>query len=1241
MREPFGEPRYPAELPITERRDELLEAIRDHQVVIVAGETGSGKSTQLPKLCLELGRGTAGLIGHTQPRRVAARTIAERVAEELGSELGDAVGDTVRFTDRVGDGTYVKVMTDGILLAELQRDRLLRRYDTLIIDEAHERSLNIDFLLGYLHQLLPRRPDLKLVITSATIDTERFSAHFGDAPIIEVSGRTYPVEVRYRPYGEAIEAEEGDDVIDDDRDQVEAVGDAVEELMAEGPGDVLVFLSGEREIRDTADALEDRGLRGVDVLPLYARLSAAEQHRVFERHTGRRVVLATNVAETSLTVPGVRYVVDAGTARISRYSHRLKVQRLPIEKVSQASANQRAGRCGRVAPGICIRLYAEDDFAARPAFTDPEILRTNLASVILQMTNLGLGDVAAFPFLDPPDTRSIRDGIALLEELGALDEGAITAVGKQLVRLPIDPRLGRMVLEAQRQGCVREVLIIAAALSIQDVRERPLEKRAQADQLHARFTVPGSDLLSLLALWDHLEDRRRELTGNRFRREVKGEFLNFLRIREWRDLHRQVERAAKPLGIVAGEEVATPDQVHRALLAGLLSQIGMRDRDTRELRGARGARFQIAAGSVLARKPPAWVMAAELVETNRLWARGVAAIRPEWVEELAGPLLKWSYGDVRWDERAGRAVVTERATLYGLPVIPGRTIGLARVDPEAARELFVDHALIRREWESRHRFLAANEAFLDEARALGDRLRRDDLFDHDDTLRRFYDARIGETVVSGRHFDRWWKETRRTEPDLLTLGLDDLLGDDPGLDPSGFPDTWSQGDLTLDLTYRYSPGDDHDGVTVHIPLPLLDRVEPWDFDWHVPGHRRALVEALAATLPKAHRRDLAPFAATVAEVADELVAVQPRSLVEALAEALGRRAGAPIAPTELDVRQVPAHLRLTFQVDDGDVALAFGKDLDAIRALVGGRVRRAVADAVAAVHPDLERWEGRDLPRVVRAPIGNGNEVLGYPALRDHDGTVVVTVFSRPEVADRVMAAGLRRLVLTTVPVGIRGLERELADDVRRALIATDLGIGLGALLRDVIEAAAGAVVDAHGGITWTAAGRAAILDGAHAELRTGASRALRDAGATVVAAVEAERWLARLVAPTLAPSVADARAHLRRLVRPGFAASAGTARLGDVTRYVRGIVARLEKLAEAPGRDEARMAEVAVVEGSYRDLLAALRPDQVTPRVVAAGWLLEELRVGLFAQHLGTRTRVSTTRVRAEVEALWAGDLD
>ncbi len=1240
----FPAPDYPPELPITERRDELLATIAAHQVVIVAGETGSGKSTQLPKLCLELGRGVDGLVGHTQPRRVAARTIAERVAHELGTDLGQAVGYTVRFTDRVGAGTYIKVMTDGILLAEIQRDRLLRRYDTLIIDEAHERSLNVDFLLGYLHQLLPRRPDLKLIITSATIDTARFSAHFGDAPVVEVSGRTHPVEVRYRPYGGLVPAEEGDDVIDDDRDQVQAVVDAVDELVREGPGDVLVFLSGEREIRDTAEALGEAGRPGIEVLPLYARLSAAEQHRVFASHRGRRVVLATNVAETSITVPGVRYVVDAGTARISRYSHRLKVQRLPIEEVSRASADQRAGRCGRVGPGICIRLYSEDDFAARPAFTDPEILRTNLASVILQMANLGLGDVDRFPFLDPPDPRSVRDGVVLLEELGALepdqpaDRRRLTPVGRRLVRLPIDPRLGRMVLEAERQGCVREVLVIAAALSIQDPRERPADQRQAADEMHRRFAGSGSDLLSLVALWDHLEERRAALSSNRFRRECKAEFLNHLRVREWRDLQRQLARAASSLGIEAGTEVAGPDHVHRAVLAGLLSHIGMRDRDTREYRGARGARFQVAPGSALGRAQPAWVMAAELVETSRLWARGVAAIQPEWAERLAGHLVKRSYGDPRWDERSGRAVTTERVTLYGLPLVADRTVGYDRVDRDEARELFVDHALVRREWETRHRFVAANEAFLAEARALGDRLRRDDLFDHDETLRRFYDHRVGEGVVSGRHFDRWWKEARRDDPDLLTLTLADLVGDEQALAAGAYPDVWKQGDLALPVTYRYAPGDDLDGATIHIPLPVLNRVEPWDFDWQVPGYRSDLVHALVATLPKAVRRQLPPLGEVAARAAAAL-SVQPRPLLEALANVLTEQTDVAVGPDDLDLRQVPPHLRISFAVDEGDAVLAFGKDLDAVRDLVGGRVRQAIVALVPGVErTGLTRWDGDDLPRVVRA-TADGHVVEGYPALLDDGDSVAVRIFTRPEVADRVMAVGLRRLVLLSVPVGVRGLEREVPDDVRLALASVP-DLTLGGLLRDVIAAAAGTVVADSGGPTWTEAGITSLLDRARSDLRPAASRALHDAGAVVVAAAEVVAALDRLGAPSLARSVGDASSHLRRLVRPGFVATAGTKRLPDVLRYVRGIAKRLERLAEAPRKDEVHMTEAVGVERLYGDLLGALAPSQVTPRVVEVGWLLEELRVSLFAQTVGARASVSAKRIRTEIDRLFAGDL-
>src|SRR5581483_2764702 len=748
-------PRYPAALPVSERRDEIAAAIAAHPVVIVAGETGSGKSTQLPKICLEVGRGVRGMIGHTQPRRLAARAVAERVAEELGSEVGAAVGYAVRFTDRVSRQTLIKVMTDGILLNEIQRDRLLTAYDTIIVDEAHERSLNIDFILGYLKQLLPRRPDLKVIVTSATIDTERFSRHFGGAPIVEVSGRTYPVEVRYRPLVDV----DGPDTTEE-RDQIQGITDAVAELCAEGPGDILVFLSGEREIRDTAEALTALALPGTELLPLYARLSAAEQHRVFQSHPGRRIVLATNVAETSLTVPGILSVVDPGTARISRYSHRTKVQRLPIEPVSQASANQRAGRCGRVAPGVCIRLYSEADFRSRAEFTEPEIVRTNLASVILQMAALGLGDVARFPFVDAPDARSIKDGVALLEELGALDPAAtnpkkrLTPLGRRLAQLPLDPRLGRMVLEAEANGCLDEVMVIAAALSIQDPRERPLDKQAAAAEAHTRFADKESDFLAYLKLWDYLAERQEALSSNQFRKLCRAEFLNFLRIREWQDIHgqlRQVMRnldGRRPAGAAPiNDEPKRRNAIHQSLLAGLLSHIGMKSGPRDEYQGARAARFAIAPGSVLFKSSAGWVMAAELVETTRLWARVVARVDPAWAERLGAPLVKRSYSEPHWESKRGEAMAYERVTLYGQPLVTNRKVSYNRVDAAGARDLFVRLALVEGDWRTPHAFWEENRRLVEEIRSLAKRVRRTDVLVDDDVLIDFYDRRIGREVT--------------------------------------------------------------------------------------------------------------------------------------------------------------------------------------------------------------------------------------------------------------------------------------------------------------------------------------------------------------------------------------------------------------------------------------------------------------------------------------------------------------
>ncbi|MGH3292392.1 MAG: ATP-dependent RNA helicase HrpA, partial [Trebonia sp.] len=839
---------YPEELPVSQRRDDIAEAIKNHQVVIVAGETGSGKTTQLPKICLELGRGITGQIGHTQPRRIAARTVAERIAEELGTQLGDVVGYKVRFTDRSGDATAVKLMTDGILLAEIANDRNLTRYDTLIIDEAHERSLNIDFILGYLRQLLPRRPDLKVIITSATIDPERFAEHFKDqrtqepAPIVEVSGRTYPVEVRYRPIND--KASDPERETDEDRDQVTAITGAILELERAGPGDILVFLSGEREIRDTADSL--RGRSGLDVLPLYGRLSSAEQHRVFEvpasrSITSRRVVLATNVAETSLTVPGIRYVIDPGTARISRYSLRTKVQRLPIEAISQASANQRKGRCGRVADGICIRLYSQEDFESRPEFTDPEIQRTNLASVILQMAAARLGDVRRFPFVDPPDPRAITDGVKLLEELNAVKDDQLTETGRQMARLPVDPRIARMIIESGQQGCAREILVIAAALSIQDPRERPTDNQQAADTAHRRFAQPESDFLAFVALWDYLAEKQRELSGSAFRRLCRSEFLNYLRVREWQDLHAQLASLSRDLGINTKTSSSERVRVHTALLAGLLSQVGMKvvlapsrpaagraggqggqERGRRplpEYLGARGTKFAVFPGSGLARKPPDWIVAAELVETSRLWARTVAAIEPEWVEPVAAHLVKHSYSEPRWSRTQGSAVATEKVTLYGIPIVADRTVLLHRIDRVLARELFIRHALVEGDWQTRHHFFRDNAKLIEEAAALEQRARRRGLVAGEDALFAFYDARVPAEAVSARHFDTWWKTARHETPGLLTLSLDDLLSSAADeLDVGAYPEVWTSASpglagsggqgAGLALSYAFDPGSD-------------------------------------------------------------------------------------------------------------------------------------------------------------------------------------------------------------------------------------------------------------------------------------------------------------------------------------------------------------------------------------------------------------------------------------------------
>src|SRR5215813_7576502 len=1233
---------YPPELPVSQRKAEIAAAIRDNQVVIIAGETGSGKTTQLPKICLELGRGVTGQIGHTQPRRIAARTVAERIAEELGTEVGAAVGYKVRFTDKASDGTFVKVMTDGILLAEMQRDRQLRRYDTLIIDEAHERSLNIDFILGYLKRLLPTRPDLKVIITSATIDPERFSKHFWDAPIIEVSGRTYPVEVRYRPLADP------DRPRDEPKDQAQAICDALAELRAAGPGDVLVFLSGEREIRDTADALaEQPGLSDLEVLPLYARLSSAEQHRVFQPHQRPRVVLATNVAETSLTVPGIRYVIDPGTARISRYSQRTKVQRLPIEPVSRASADQRKGRCGRMSDGICIRLYGEEDFAARPEFTDPEILRTNLASVILQAAALGLGKVADFPFVDPPDSRNVTDGIRLLEELGAVEPGGeqtrLTALGRKLARLPADPRLGRMILEAVHHGCVPEVLIITAALSIQDPRERPADAREAADAMHARFAVPGSDFLAFLALWDYLHERQRELSGSAFRRLCRREYLHYLRVREWQDVYGQLRQAAREVGAGTGREEGSAelmaelaDGVHMSLLAGLLSHIGMRDAEPKpgrkrrgpaEFAGARGARFAIFPDSALARKPPGWVVAAELVETSRLWARMAARIEPEWAEQLGAHLVKRSYSEPHWDAQRGAAVAQERVTLYGLPIVAGRRVSYARADPAAARDIFITSALVEGDWQTHHRFFHRNQRLLAEARELEDRVRRRGIVAGDAALFDFYDQRIPQDVTSARHFDTWWKQARAQAPDLLTLTPADLEG--PAADqirPADYPSCWGE----LPLSYEFAPGEPGDGVTADIPLAELDRVSGEEFGWQVPGRREELVTELIRSLPKDLRRAFVPAPDAARAVLARLG--EPHGdLLAALGKELGRLGGLQIPRDAWDPSRLPAHLRITFRVLDSGRELARGKDLDALRRQLRPRLQEMVTEAASdIVRTGLTDWSIGTLPRVFTS-----GQLTAYPAVEDTGSAADVRLFETEAQAGAAMVRGTRRLLLLRVPSGLRSIADRLPASRKLAMSRSPYP-GIGALLDDCAACAADQVIAAAGGPAWDADGFARLVAEARSALPLATSRVLEAAGEVLAAAHEAESAMRGATSPVLAAALADAQAQFAALVYPGFVSATGLARLPDLARYLRAIGRRLEVAAGDPRRDAERMAAVHRAAGAYRHAVEQLPPARrADSDVHAVRWMIEELRVSLFAQMLGTSGPVSEKRIQAALARL------
>jgi ATP-dependent helicase HrpA len=1274
---------YPEDLPITGRKDDILAALAANQVVIVAGETGSGKSTQLPKMCLEAGRGSAGMIGHTQPRRIAARSIAERVAEELGATLGGPVGYKVRFTDRVGDGTLVKVMTDGVLLAELHSDPGLHNYDTIIVDEAHERSLNIDFILGYLKRLLPSRPDLRVIITSATIDTERFSAHFDGAPIIEVSGRVYPVDLRYQPMTQDADGTGADGALDEGGgveapDEVQAVCDAVGELYTEATGDILVFLPGEREIRDTADALGKMNLSGLEVLSLYGRLSSAEQHRIFERHAGRRAVLSTNVAETSLTVPGIRYVVDLGTARISRYSRRTKVQRLPIEPVSQASANQRAGRCGRLGPGICVRLYSEQDFAARRPFTEPEILRTNLASVLLQMAAIGLGAIEDFPFVDPPDSRNVKDGIALLEELGALvpaEEATsaprLTGLGRKLAQLPLDPRLGRMVLEAARLGCLDEVLVITAGLSVQDPRERPAEKRDAAAALHARFAHETSDFMSYLKLWDYLGQRQAELSSSQFRRLCRKELISYQRAREWQDVHAQLTEICRQIALAPRPERHGHDtqghdtqghdrqgqggrpqdrqaQVHRALLAGLVTQVGAREGERADYSAPRGARFAIWPGSSLANKPPRWVMAAELVETGRLWARVVAPVQPQWVEAAASHLLKWSYGEPEWDGARGAAFVAARATLYGLAVVPSRRVDLARLDPEGAREMFIRHALVEGDWDAAPAFVGENRDLLDRLRALLQRARRHDLMVGEQALFEFYGARVGPEVTSGPGFNGWFRREGHAGLDAAPEDLWDASGADAAGFPdvwAGFPDVWAAGEAgALPLRYEWEPGAQDDGVSVEVPIAQLARLAGEGLEWQVPGLREELVLALLRALPKDLRRELVP----VAEHAREFVAKASPSdgpLLQVLAKQMSAVAGVHVSPEDFDWAKVPEYLRPTFAIlgNDGQV-LARGKVVADLYRQLRPQLDRALQEAAARAPFAGRRsvsWDFGDLPRTF-GPEWNGYRLRGYPALVDDGDAVTVWVFSDGASQAAAMAGGARRLLLLNLPSRralVDSLERQLDNRTKLALGALSLPPyrSTREMAEDALAAAVDHVVAAEGGPPWRAADFDALVVAVRQQLEPVARKGVVAAGRIISRLQELGRRTGELSARAtvagspIAAALEDIAAQLADIAGPRFVSRAGLGRLVDVERYLGAVDRRLEKLPTDPRRDLAltqraqalqqKLAEAEAVAGADRDALVEVR------------WMVEELRVSFFAQSLGTRTPVSEERISRAIE--------
>ena len=1230
-----NEVKFAMDLPIHACLEDIRQALLVHQVVVICGETGSGKTTQIPKICLAMNRGSAGMIGHTQPRRIAAKTVAMRIAEELGVEPGQLVGFQIRHTDQTSDATRIKIMTDGILLAELQHDRRLKRYDTLIIDEAHERSLNIDFILGYLKQLLPLRPELKLIITSATIDTERFSAHFDRAPILEVSGRGYPVEVRYRPMDALAEADsEG---LDTEDDTCLSILSAIRELARTGPGDILIFLEGEREIHELSRFLKRQKIPDTDILPLYSRLSSTEQALIFKPHKRRHIVLATNVAETSLTIPGIHFVIDTGYARISRYNRRSKVQQLPIEKISQAAADQRKGRCGRIAAGICIRLYSEEDYRLRTPYTEPEILRTNLASVILQMKALQLGDVHDFPFIDSPDLRNVNDGLRLLHELGAIDhDEKLTGTGRRVARLPLDPRLGRVVLAAGATGCLRELLIIVSALSIQDPRERPLDAQEQADEAHARFRDERSDFLTLLKLWDFYDRHAHTLGAGRLRKLCRQNFLSPVRMREWREVHGQLKEQSAGLGLHLNREPADYDRIHMALITGLLSHIAVRT-DERQYTGARGITLNIFPGSGQFHKLPKWIIGAELVETSKLYARNVAAIKAQWILRPATHLLQREYFEPYWDSNAQQVFVHERIKLFGLTLVERQRINYGRVKPVEARQIFIRGALVERAYHNRAGFFEYNNGIIEELKLLEQKSRRHDIY-NEEALYNFYEQRIPPDICNGPAFKKWHAATTGNGSDPLLLpGREELMYHDAAdITPVRFPDELHVGGKPLPLTYHFMPGDAEDGVTVHVPLPMLNQINPERLDYLVPGMLEEKIFFMLKNLPKQIRRNLAPIQTTARECADH-ISTAGGGLGLALSQYLARSRGVDIAETAWDTGKIPEYLHMNVQVlDDTQAVIARGRDLRELQRTLSGKVQDCFTNIKAGSYPrsGILRWDFEDLPETLVVNV-NATPLTGYPALVDMQQSVSLHIYDTREQSVAAMQAGLKRLFMLELKKEFAYLQKHLPHVREMSLFYATIG-ARAELQQDLLE---------------LIATRVFLFDRADIRRRgdfikrreTGLKHLLTEADKLCnLAYAILSRYHAlkrRLEDNTSSMYVAadrDIREHMEELVHKQFLVLTDATLLQHYPRYLDAISRRMEKLAYAPRKDEKQLAKIKPFRDANRSFSGgAGYAGSLSNEITGYRHMLEEYRVSLFAQELGTAMKVSALRLQEQLDKI------